>query len=86
MRNKAEQQLDAFRAQSRFKGAVVDYRRFTGEFASASAAASVLAVEMVVADMVPASLAAGGDRKLYGKGVLVLGLGDYLTAVRILPS
>ncbi len=86
MRSKAENQLDAFLTQSSFKGPVVDYRPLVGEFASASAVATVLAVEIVELGIVPGRLISGDDRAMHGKGALVLGFGDFLTATRIMPS
>lgn len=86
MRGEAEVQLGAFMAQSRYKGPVIDYRRGIGEFGSASAVASALGAEMAERGVVPAGLTGDADHQLRGRGVLVLGLGAYLTAVRIMPS
>ena len=85
-RKQAQRQLDSFLELSRFQGAVIDYRRLTGEFGGASAVASVLATEMLGRGSVPGPLVGGTDQALNGKGVLVLGLGDFITAIRIVPS
>ncbi|MCJ7830034.1 MAG: beta-ketoacyl synthase chain length factor, partial [Desulfobacterales bacterium] len=86
VRAQASEQLSAFISASRFNGPVIDYRRHTGEFAAASAVAAVLAVEMAVRGSVPAPLAGGTPGLLKGRGCLLLGLGPYITAVRISPS
>lgn len=78
-------QLAGFLSRSRFGGPVIDYRRIIGQFGAASAVAAVLAVQMVGCGKVPASISGGGDVSLNGKGILVLGLGAYLSAVRIAP-
>ncbi len=58
------------------------YRDFTGEFASASAVAAVLAVSFVEAGSIPGALVKGEDIPLAsGKKILVLGTGQYLTAM-----
>jgi 3-oxoacyl-[acyl-carrier-protein] synthase-1/3-oxoacyl-[acyl-carrier-protein] synthase II len=85
-RNLAGRQLDAFIAQCRFQGPLIDYRRLTGEVASASAMAAALAALMVDHGSVPGPLIKGADLALDGKGVMVLGLGTFFTALRILPS
>ena len=85
-RKQAQRQLDSFLELSRFQGAVIDYRRLTGEFGGASAVASVLATEMVARGSVPGPLVGNSDQALNGKGMLVLGLGDFITAIRIVPS
>lgn len=76
-------QLADFRRTSRFEGPVIDYRRISGEFAAASALAAVMGVDLVREGLVPAELAGGADMALDGKSILLLGLGPYLTAVRI---
>jgi 3-oxoacyl-[acyl-carrier-protein] synthase-1/3-oxoacyl-[acyl-carrier-protein] synthase II len=85
VRGQGEKQLDDLLAQTEFKGPVIDYRKFTGEYASASATATVLAIRLVQSADVPAQL--GGDKSgcLKGKGALVIGLGRYVTAIEVLP-
>ena len=83
-RRKAESQLKTLLEISGFKGAVVDYRKYTGEFASASAVAVVMAVELLLNGCLPASLGNGVEELLGAKGVLVVGMGDYLTAIEVM--
>jgi 3-oxoacyl-(acyl-carrier-protein) synthase len=82
----AAEDLADFLSQSRFSGPVIDYRRMIGQFGTASAVAAVLAVQMVSRGLVPAPLSGGSDVPLNGKGILVLGLGTYFSAVRIAPQ
>ncbi len=82
----AAEQLADFLSQSHFGGPVIDYRRIIGQFGTASAVAAVLAVQMVGQGLVPAAISGGSDVPLNGKGILVLGLGAYLSAVRIAPQ
>ncbi|MFO7707881.1 MAG: beta-ketoacyl synthase N-terminal-like domain-containing protein [Desulfobacterales bacterium] len=81
----AEAQMKRFLGRCRFQGPVIDYRRFTGEFASASAVAAVLGVILTQEARVPAALCGGATVQLQGKGALVLGFGKFLTAVEIAP-
>jgi len=85
-RSQAAEQLADFLSKSRFGGPVIDYRRILGQFGAASAVAAVLAVQMVGHGLVPAPLSGGADVHLNGKGLLMLGLGAYLSAVRIAPQ
>jgi 3-oxoacyl-(acyl-carrier-protein) synthase len=79
----AQRQLAEFLAATRFTGPLIDYRRWIGEFAGASAVAAVMGVEMVRQGAVGAVHAGRGEPALNGKSVLLLGWGAYLTAVRI---
>ena len=65
------------------KTPVIEYRKIIGEFASASAVAAVMAVEFLDKKAVPAGLAAFGEVALDKKGILVIGLGQYITAMEI---
>jgi 3-oxoacyl-(acyl-carrier-protein) synthase len=76
-RPRANEQLAQFLARCRFDGPVVDYRRQTGEFATASAVAAAVSVKL---------LEQNGWPSLGGKGILLLGLGAYLSAIRLLKS
>jgi 3-oxoacyl-[acyl-carrier-protein] synthase-1/3-oxoacyl-[acyl-carrier-protein] synthase II len=82
-RNEAEAQLAAFLSLTGFTGPVIDYRRHTGDFATAAAIAAAAAVRIVEIGAVPGPLASGNRTPLEGKGILLLGLGDFVTAVRI---
>jgi 3-oxoacyl-(acyl-carrier-protein) synthase len=83
-RRKAENQLKTLLEKSGFNGAVVDYRKYTGEFASASAVAVVMAVDLLLNGRIPASLVNGAAELLGAKGVLVVGMGDYITAIEVM--
>lgn len=85
-RRRASDQLKAFLSTTRFDGPVIDYRPLLGEFAAASAVAAVMAVGMAAQGRVSAALAGGAPLHLGGKSILLLGLGTYITAVRISPS
>lgn len=81
-----EEQLAGFLKRTGFSGPVVDYRKWTGEFATASAVASVLAARCVAAGRVPAAMTGKAPVALDRRGVLVLGLGPRVTAVEVMPS
>ena len=84
-RQDGELQLTEFLTKSGFKGPVIDYRRIIGEYASASATATVLATQFVQSGEVPPVL--NDDKKqtrLDDKGALVIGLGSYITAMSVL--
>jgi 3-oxoacyl-(acyl-carrier-protein) synthase len=84
LRAKCDMQINAFLSASEFKGPIIDYRKFTGEFGSASAAAAALAARLVEDGHIPLPLSGGADFNLAGKGILLLGLGTFITAVEIL--
>ena len=65
---------------------VVRYRDQTGEFASASAVAAVLAAALVRQDKVPAALTGGAGIALAGRHILVLGLSARLSAMELVRS
>lgn len=77
MREEGESQLARFRKQSGLQAPVVHYRRLTGEFASASAVAAVMAVSFLGADPAQELYGVAGRRDR----VLVLGFGAYLSAM-----
>ena len=70
-------------AQSGLHTPVLRYREFTGEFASASAVAAVMAASFLAAGKVPGPLVSGDPLTLApGKdAILVLGLGQYISAM-----
>ncbi len=80
------EQLEAFCSSVHFQGPVIHYRRFTGEFASASAVAAVLGVALVRDGAIPAGFVDSGNFDLKGKGILMLGFGKFITAVEILET
>ena len=83
-RRKAAEQLKSLLEMSGFKGVVVDYRKYTGEFASASAVAVVMAVDIVMSGRIPASLGSEMEMALGAKGILVAGFGDCMTAIEVM--
>lgn len=78
------EQLGQFLSLSGYEGPVIDYRRFTGEFASASAVATVLALRFADKGELPGGFCGGRRIYLDGRGILLIGLGDFLTAVEVL--
>jgi 3-oxoacyl-[acyl-carrier-protein] synthase-1/3-oxoacyl-[acyl-carrier-protein] synthase II len=84
-REKGEEQLHEFLSLTGYHHPVIDYRRFVGEFASASAVAAVLAVLFVEAGEIPGNVCHQGPVPLRGRGVLVMGFGNFITAVEIRP-
>ena len=84
-RRAGEAQLEAFRSACGLRLPVVDYRRWVGEFASASAVAAFLAVGFAAEGAVPAALCDGRPESFPGKGCLVIGFGKTLTAVEVRP-
>ncbi len=85
-RRQAEAQLVAFLGQAGFCGPVVDYRALIGEFQSASAVAAVIAAECIQRGTVPANLCTGYNCQTGKKGVLILGLGKFITAMEVMSQ
>jgi len=63
----------------------IPYRSFTGEFATASAVATSLAVTLVQDQVVPSALTGTGSVDLGGRGILILGLGASVSAILVSP-
>ncbi len=82
-REKGEEQLQNFLSPAKWNLPVMDYRKWIGEFASASAVAAVLGAAFVRKGEIPACLCDGTVCDLKGKGILLLGLGKFVTAVGI---
>ncbi|MGM0402427.1 MAG: beta-ketoacyl-[acyl-carrier-protein] synthase family protein [Thermodesulfobacteriota bacterium] len=82
-REAGERQVNTFQRVSGSRAPVVDYRKHTGEFASASAAAVSLAVYCVQQDLVPPHDPEGNAVCLNGGAILVMGTGTCLTAVEV---
>ncbi|MFC1856843.1 beta-ketoacyl-[acyl-carrier-protein] synthase family protein [Thermodesulfobacteriota bacterium] len=83
-RREGEKQLQTFLALSGFKKPVIDYRKITGEFASASAVAAVMAANFLQAGKIPEPFSNGYSGELNGKGILVIGLGVHITGMELL--
>ncbi len=77
-------QLSAFLSASGFEGPIIDFRKFTGEFGSATAVAAALAAKLAAGGHIPASLSGAADFPLMEKGILLIGLGNFITAIEIL--
>ena len=82
-RKQGEEQLQAFVSLTGFAGPVIDYRKLTGEFASASAVATIIAVRFLEKGAIPGPLCGGNDYDLHERGGLVLGLGRFVTAMEL---
>ena len=76
-------QLAEFISKTALAVPVLHYRRFTGQFASASALAAVMAVQFLQRGELPFELIAPASEgfPLAGKKILVLGLGTAITAM-----
>jgi 3-oxoacyl-[acyl-carrier-protein] synthase-1/3-oxoacyl-[acyl-carrier-protein] synthase II len=82
----AETQMDEFLSISGIRVPVIDYRKFIGDFASASAVAVTIAVHLVERGFIPGIFCGGKDLFLNNKGILVLGAGSIITAIEVCPS
>lgn len=80
----AQNQMVQILKQTDFNGQVIDYRKWFGQFASASAVAAVVATRCVMESSIPAGLVDGKNVLLKGQGILVIGLGKFLSAIEIL--
>ena len=80
---RAQEQLARFISSSGFTGPVLDYRSFLGQYATVAASASALACHCVKTGTVP-RINGGPGHDLKGKGILLLSLGKFISAVEIL--
>jgi 3-oxoacyl-(acyl-carrier-protein) synthase len=80
-RNAVTPHLEALWTRLGFKGPVIDYRRYFGEFASASAVAVAAAMALLSRGAIPAALAGGAEWPLAGRCILLLGLGETITTM-----
>lgn len=85
-RERAMVQLKTFISLTGFKNPVIDYRRLTGEFASASAVAAVMAVKFLEHGAIPGPLFGGTNLLLKGRGALVIGLGNFVTSMEVIAA
>ena len=85
-RREGEIQLQTLLAITGFNHPVIDYRKITGEFASASAVATVMAEQFMREGHIPAPLCGDKPGKLGAKGALILGMGDFITAMEVMPQ
>jgi len=80
-----QEQLASFIALAKSSAPVVDYRKTIGEFAAGSAVAAALGASMLETGIVPGSLIGGENLAISGQNnrILVLGLGEYVTAMEL---
>ncbi|MCL4477478.1 MAG: beta-ketoacyl-[acyl-carrier-protein] synthase family protein [Deltaproteobacteria bacterium] len=79
----ARNQLTNFLSHSGFRGPVIDYRKYTGQYAASSAVAVVLAIKTIEKGFLSAGLTGTGEVSLGKNGILVMGFGPYCTAIGI---
>ena len=73
--------LADFLRRTGFPGVIFDYRCTTGEFAGSSAIAAALAIDALSRGVLPSHLSGQAGTALEGKGILLLGLGEFVTAI-----
>jgi 3-oxoacyl-(acyl-carrier-protein) synthase len=83
-RGNCEKQVREFISAADFNGPVIDFRKFIGEFGSATAVAAALSARLVKDGKIPSYLSGGVELSLNGKGILLLGLGSFVTAIEML--
>jgi hypothetical protein len=83
-RPRGEACIASFLRRTGFTGVIFDYRCTTGEFSSASAIAAALAIDAVSRGVLPPRLSGKGKSVLAGKGILLLGLGEFITAIEVM--
>ena len=86
MARDGEKQLQDFMALSKLSVPVIEYRKLIGEFASASAVATALAASFLDSGIIPGALAGGSDIAITAETnkILVLGFGQYVTAMELI--
>ncbi len=82
-RGQAGDQLERFVSRCQYEGPVIDYRRQTGEFATATAVAAAAAVKIMEQGALARPGEHGGRLALEGRDILLLGMGPCVTAIRI---
>lgn len=85
MQREGKQQLEEFMALSQLSVPAVDYRQYIGEFAAASAVATVLAASFLATGHIPGALTGGDDLAISNEKnkILILGLGRQITAMEL---
>ena len=87
MQNEGEKQLEQFLSVSNLRTPIpiVDYRKITGQFGSASGVATALAASFFDSGVIPAALTGNRDIDTTAKTckILILGLGEYVTAMEL---
>jgi 3-oxoacyl-[acyl-carrier-protein] synthase-1/3-oxoacyl-[acyl-carrier-protein] synthase II len=82
-RKTGQAQLVEFQSRTGYANPVIDYRKYTGEHASASAVASVLGACLIQLGQIPARLTGQGDMDLAGRRILIMGTGPFVTAIEL---
>lgn len=80
----AKKQLARIMEQTNFGGPVIEYRKWFGQYATVSAIATVAAARCVFENLIPKGLVGKENIPLKGKGILVIGLGQILSAIEII--
>ena len=83
-RSEGERQLQNFLSLTGYKNPMINYRKIIGEFASSSAVAAVMAVKFLEDGRIPGPLINGDTLHLNERGALIIGLGDFITAVEVM--
>ncbi len=88
MYGEGKNQLKQFMKLAKPSAPVVEYRKFIGEFASASAVATAIAASFLDSGIIPGALAGGSDIVINDRAskILVLGLGEYVAATELRKS
>jgi 3-oxoacyl-[acyl-carrier-protein] synthase-1/3-oxoacyl-[acyl-carrier-protein] synthase II len=85
-RHEGEMQLNNLVSLSGFTPPVIDYRKITGEHASASAVAAAMAVRFLQNGKIPEALCRDKSADINQKGVLIIGTGRFITALEVMPK
>jgi hypothetical protein len=85
-RHEGEMQLKNLVSLSGFTHPVIDYRKITGEYASASAVATAMAVKFLQNGKIPETLCREKPVDLGQKGALIIGTGSFITALEVMPK
>jgi len=85
-RHEGEMQLKNLVSLSGFTSPVIDYRKITGEYASASAVAAAIAVKFLQNGKIPEALCRDKPAGLGQKGALIIGTGSFITALEVMPK
>ena len=85
MHQEGEKQLDQFKQLFHGSAPIVPYRKFTGEFSSASALATAFAVSFFASGAIPGAFTGGRDIGITKETnkILILALGEYLAAIEL---
>jgi 3-oxoacyl-[acyl-carrier-protein] synthase-1/3-oxoacyl-[acyl-carrier-protein] synthase II len=85
-RETGDAQLEEFLSQSSYEGAVARYRDIIGEYGSSSATAAALAARFLAVGAIPGCFTGGDAIDVDKQGILIIGLGPFITAVEVLSG